>query len=279
MSDSFTRDRFRWWDTLAADPEMSPGTFIVGYAIATKLQRNSGNRTLVSASNDPADVVCEAWIGADAIAKKIGMSTGTVFANVKKLEKHGYIQIDPGKPGSGHSHHYRLVDKGQPADHSKGQSEKKKGQRVEYSDKPKGQPADLLSPEKVSGLTNKGQPADMNPLLPLKKTIEEEPIDEAGAPQARPATDSSERESVGNTGSLKSPTATIVDNESSGVGCRPPPPDHLERGFERKSEKERWQGKVIDQDGVEYRPPPHERRPAPKTWMDAAFEGYTGGRL
>jgi biotin operon repressor len=249
MSDTFTRDRFRWWDTLAADPEMSPGTFIVGYAIATKLQRNSGNRTLVSASNDPADVVSEAWIGADAIAKKIGMSTGTVFANVKKLEKHGYIQIDPGKPGSGHSHHYRLVDKGQPADHSKGQSEKKKGQRAEYSDKPK------------------GQPADMNPLLPLKKTIEEEPIEEAGAPQARPATDSLGKSSIGGPESLNSTLGTIVDD--SGVGCRPPPPDH----------QARWQGKVIDQDGVEFKPtPPYERRPAPKTWMDAAFEGYTEGR-
>jgi hypothetical protein len=111
MSDTFTRDRFRWWDTLAADPEMPPGAFIVGYAIATSLQRNSGNKALVAASNDPDDVVCEAWIGAGKIAGRISMTTGTVFSMVKKLEQHGYIQVDKGKAGSGHAHHYRLVEK------------------------------------------------------------------------------------------------------------------------------------------------------------------------
>jgi hypothetical protein len=168
MSDIFTRDRFQWLDSLAADPEMNPGDFIVGYAIATSVKRNSGNKVLVSASNDPADVVCEAWIGAGEIAEKIGMSTGTVFARIRRLEERGYIQIDNGKPGSGHAHHYRLVEKGQPADYSK-------GQRADHSKKPKGQRADHSSSEKVSGLTNKGQPADMNPLYPLKeKTFEGE---------------------------------------------------------------------------------------------------------
>jgi DNA-binding MarR family transcriptional regulator len=165
--DWFTRERFRWLDSLAADPKMSPGDFIVGYAIATSLQRNSGNRALVAASNDPDDVVCEAWIGAGEIADKIGMSTGTVFANVRKLEEHDYIQKDPGKPGSGHAHHYRLVEKDQPADHSK-------GQRADYSEKSKGQPPDYSTPEKVSGLTKKGQPADMNPFVPLKEISIEE---------------------------------------------------------------------------------------------------------
>jgi hypothetical protein len=38
-------------------------------------------------------------------------------------------------------------------------------------------------------------------------------------------------------------------------------------------------GLILDEDGHEFKqPPPYERRPAPKTWMDAAFEGYTGGR-
>lgn len=183
--DDYTRDRFRWWDTLAADPEMSPGTFIVGYAIATALQRNSGNKVLVSASNEPDDVVCEAWIGAAEIAEKIGMSAGTVFANVQKLKEHGYIQIDPGKPGSGHSHHYRLVEKDRRADYSKRQSKITKGRCADHSKKSKGQPADHLSPEKVSGLTNKGQPADMNPFVTSRNPFEEKPI-EGGAPPARP---------------------------------------------------------------------------------------------
>jgi len=38
-------------------------------------------------------------------------------------------------------------------------------------------------------------------------------------------------------------------------------------------------GLILDQDGVEFRPPPpYQRRPTPKTWMDAAFEGYNGVR-
>ncbi len=37
-------------------------------------------------------------------------------------------------------------------------------------------------------------------------------------------------------------------------------------------------GLILDQHGVEFRPPPYQRRPAPKTWMEAAFEGYNGGR-
>lgn len=56
----------------------------------------------------------------------------------------------------------------------------------------------------------------------------------------------------------------IVD----GGVARAPPPDQSS-----------WQGKVIDQDGIEFNPPPpYQRRSAPKTWMDAAFEGYNGGR-
>jgi DNA-binding MarR family transcriptional regulator len=167
--DPFTSDRFRWWDTLAADPDMPPAAFIVGYVIGTELKRNSGNKALVSDSNGPDDVVCEAWIGAGKIADRISMSPGTVFAAIKKLEQHGYIQVDKGKAGSGHSHHYRLVEKGQPAD----LSENKKGQRAHHSNQ-KGQPADYSEAEKVSGLTNKGQPADMNPSDPLKEIPIEE---------------------------------------------------------------------------------------------------------
>jgi hypothetical protein len=38
-------------------------------------------------------------------------------------------------------------------------------------------------------------------------------------------------------------------------------------------------GLILDEDGHEFTPPPpYQRRPAPKTWMDAAFEGYNGGR-
>jgi hypothetical protein len=173
MSDHFTRDRFRWWDTLAADPEMPPGAFLVGYAIATSLKRNSGTRALVSAANDPDDVVCEAWIGAGEIANRISMSTGTVFSMMRKLEEHGYIFVDKGKAGSGHAHHYRLVEKVSGLTNNSQRADHSKDHRADHSEKPNGQRADHSSPKKVSGLTIKGQPADMNPLLPLKETIED----------------------------------------------------------------------------------------------------------
>ena len=36
-------------------------------------------------------------------------------------------------------------------------------------------------------------------------------------------------------------------------------------------------GLIVDEGGREFTPPPpYERRPPPKTWMDAAFEGYRG---
>ena len=148
--DWFTRDRFRWLDARAADTKMPPAAFIVGYAIATALRRDSGNALFMSASNKPDVVVCEAWIGAPDIAAKIGMSKATVFAMVSKLENHGYVQIEPGKRGSGHSNHYRLIEKGQPADISNSQS-------TDISEA-KGQPADISKPENVSPLTNKCQP-------------------------------------------------------------------------------------------------------------------------
>jgi hypothetical protein len=38
-------------------------------------------------------------------------------------------------------------------------------------------------------------------------------------------------------------------------------------------------GLILDEDGNEFKvPPPHQRRPPPRDWMEAAFEGYTGGR-
>jgi hypothetical protein len=64
----------------------------------------------------------------------------------------------------------------------------------------------------------------------------------------------------------------IVD---SGVGLRPPPP----RSTVTRLEEVPNDGLILDEDGVGYVPPEllyQQRRP--KTWMDAAFEGYRGER-
>jgi hypothetical protein len=108
----------------------------------------------------------------------------------------------------------------------------------------------------------RGSPTHQNPFVPSEKN----PSEKSGAPQARPGTDS-----------LRSSFSTDIAGDSDGA-CAPPP-DLPERGFEHKSEQRRWQGKVINEDGVELKQPaPHQQRPPPKDWMDVAFEGYTGGR-
>jgi hypothetical protein len=44
--DWFTRERFRWLDSLAADPKMSPGDFIVGYCpLWCRKRRPNAQRT------------------------------------------------------------------------------------------------------------------------------------------------------------------------------------------------------------------------------------------
>jgi ElaB/YqjD/DUF883 family membrane-anchored ribosome-binding protein len=56
-----------------------------------------------------------------------------------------------------------------------------------------------------------------------------------------------------------------------------PPPPH--RPIVTRLDAVPDDGLILDEDGHEFTPPPpYQRRPAPKTWMDAAFEGYNGGR-
>jgi hypothetical protein len=157
--DEYTRDRFRWLDQVAADPELPASAFKVCYAIATALKRNSGTTTLVS-STDTSDNVREVWLGVREIANKIAMSFGTVAAMVRRLEQRGHLQMDHGKPGRGHSHHYRLVTKDQPA-------EQLKDQPAEHYQNTKDQPAEHFGREKISRLHTNVQPAEQNPSVPL----------------------------------------------------------------------------------------------------------------
>jgi len=87
---------------------------------------------------------------------------------------------------------------------------------------------------------------------------EQSPVSKRGAPQARPR----QHVEIGD-----APVALVARPA-------PPPPRPIVVRLEDIPD-----GLILDQDGIEFKPPPpHQRRPAPKTWMDAAFEGYTGGR-
>jgi hypothetical protein len=164
--DDYTRDRFSWLDQVAADPDLPASAFKLAYAIATKLKRNSGSKTLVSADTDRSEVR-EAWIGCQDLADKIAMSRPTVVEMGRRLERRGHLEIQPGRRGSGHSHHYRLVEKCQCPDILKCQS-------ADICETEKCQPTDISDRENVSRPTYKCQPADMNPFVPSEDiTIEE----------------------------------------------------------------------------------------------------------
>jgi DNA-binding MarR family transcriptional regulator len=169
--DDYTRDRFRWLDQVASDPDLPASAFKVAYAIATELKRNSGTTTLVSETADTTDNIRELWLGIREIAAKIAMSVATVADMVRRLEQRGHIQMTPGKRGRGHSHHYRLVEKVQP-------TEQLKVQPAEHYKKPKVQQTELFGQEKFSRPDTKVQPAEQNPFVPLKEI----PIGEIDSP-------------------------------------------------------------------------------------------------
>jgi biotin operon repressor len=231
-----------------------------------------------------SDHVREAWIGTREIADKIGMSRFTVMKMVCRLKERGHLEVDLGTPGRGHSNHYRLVGKGAPANPLERKNTKSKGAHsilldgapAEQKTKTKGAPANLLDGEKVSPRTSRGAPTHLNPSVPSESI----PSEEGGAPKARPGTDSSGKSSAGGP-ELKILGTTVDDGEDgSGGGLMPPPegpplPDHpIIVRLEDIPD-----GLILDQDGNQFkRPPPRQRRPPTRTWMDAAFEGYTGER-
>jgi biotin operon repressor len=281
--DEYIKDRFAWIDQVIADPYLPASASKVAYVIATSLWRSKGTVTLVTPEITASDHVREAWIGTREIADRIGMSRFTVMKEVRRLEQHGHLEIDPGKQGRGHSNHYRLVRKGAPANLLKGKQTKSKGAHSSLLDgapakqktKTKGAPANLLDGEKVSPRTSRGAPTHLNPSVPSEST----PSEEGGASKARPGTDSGKSSTGGP--ELKCLGTTVDDGEDgSGGGLMPPPegpplPDHpIIVRLEDIPD-----GLILDQDGNQFkRPPPRQRRPPTRTWMDAAFEGYTGER-
>jgi hypothetical protein len=127
----FTRTKFAWLEQVAHDPELPASAFKVAWAISQHLNHHTS----------------EAFPGTQCIAGRIAMSQGTVIDMVRRLSDAGHLAVDPGRRGRGHSNHYRMILKPQPAD-------------ISYN--AKAQPADISAGDKkAQPATRKAQPAEL----------------------------------------------------------------------------------------------------------------------
>lgn len=95
----FTYDLFAWLNEIKADADLPPSAFKVAFEIGQYINRKTG----------------DAWPSSERIGSGIAMSQATVITMVRKLVASGYLDLEPGRPGRGHSHRYRMVLKPQQA--------------------------------------------------------------------------------------------------------------------------------------------------------------------
>jgi Helix-turn-helix domain len=238
-STEFARDVFAWQEQIHTDRETIPNAKPIS-AFDFRLAY-----AITQYTNKHSR---KAWPKQETLAADLGVDVRTVGRGIANLVRRGDLSVT--RRGREQSAIYRMIlqDRTSVSDHDEVR------QDTDVRSKPQDKTSVSSRPD--TGVLKTGHQCLIEPLL--EPLLEPE---ERGAPQARP---------------------TIVDDGDDGIGValRAPPPDHLERGFEHKSEQARWHGKVIDQDGVEFKPPPpHQRRPVPKDWWEAAMEGMNrGGR-
>jgi hypothetical protein len=164
---SYTSLKLDWLDQVESDADLPASAFKIAYRLSKHFDKDT----------------LEGFPGIESIAEKTGLGKATVVDMVRRLEAHGHIAIKSGRPGRGHSHRYRMIIKGRPAEH--------------FEDGEKGRPADLFEEEKRSvyesekvGLREiKGRPAEQNTLEEhLKGTPKRERA--SRAPPFEPAFDS-----------------------------------------------------------------------------------------
>jgi hypothetical protein len=95
-----TRDLHEWLREVCRDPGLECADFRIAYVIADHINRKSG----------------EAWPALQTIAAEAALAKNTVIAGIRRLTHAGHLGLVPGRAGSGHSHHYRLLKKVQPVD-------------------------------------------------------------------------------------------------------------------------------------------------------------------
>ena len=114
MSKNFTAQIFRWLNQVNADPEL-PATALKVCVELTGCFREAKKGM--------------AWPGLQSIADTIGKSKATVLTAIRILKQRGHLKVQYGRPGAGHSNHYWMLEKGQPANLSaRPKKVRKKGQ-------------------------------------------------------------------------------------------------------------------------------------------------------
>jgi DNA-binding transcriptional regulator YhcF (GntR family) len=83
---------FDWLDHVCADKRLSDAAFRVAYSICQHMNRGTGS----------------AWPSLPRLAEQAAVSISTVQLAVKQLARCGFIAVQPGKRGRGHSNTYRL---------------------------------------------------------------------------------------------------------------------------------------------------------------------------
>ena len=100
------------------------------------------------------------------------------------------------------------------------------------------------------------------------------PASKRGAPQARPRRAPSEFKDSSKEPSLHEAPQDETVTDGIVTGALEAPPRPIAIPIDGVSD-----GLIIDEHGVEFKPPPpYQRRPPPKDWMAAAFEGMNRGQ-
>lgn len=90
--DSFTANKFRWLDQVAADKSVAPLAFKLAYIVATYINRETG----------------DAWPSQETLAASLGIGVRAVRNASGQLVDAGHVSVMVTR-GRGHSNRYRAV--------------------------------------------------------------------------------------------------------------------------------------------------------------------------
>jgi hypothetical protein len=115
----FNRSRFQWLAEIVGDPKLPAFVFKVAYFLADKFNRQKGGL---------------AWPSLQTIADAVALSKSSVFDAIELLKSHGYLEVESGKQGRGHSNHYQMgAGKGRSTELLKGRYTERKGRPTELN--------------------------------------------------------------------------------------------------------------------------------------------------
>jgi hypothetical protein len=129
----FAKQRFAWLDAIKAARQRPASVFLVAYDLGQRFNRLEGGR---------------AWPGIRTIAESVGLSNPVVIHAIRWLKDHGFLEVEPGRQGRGHSNAYTMILKGRPADlFVTPEKVGKKGRKVDGKGRPAEQNSSTTSGE------------------------------------------------------------------------------------------------------------------------------------